>query len=124
MNDGEGDTLTPMEKYKIKMAWYAIVIGFLLPLVEFITAWLCYKLYKDHESSHDLERANYSQSYSRYDDNYGSAQNRPTPIQPREPGTVQSQHGQSQAARAAEARARENQYFQGQGRRLGDGNDR
>merc|ERR1719159_1845565 len=78
-NEGEVE-LTPMEKYKIKMAWYAVVIGFLLPLVEFIIAWLCYALYKDHQTTHDLEYGR-DPGYDPYaGNNYGTVERRPQPI--------------------------------------------
>jgi len=39
---------TPIEKYMIQVALAAVIIGFCVPFVEFIAAWLSYKLYKDH----------------------------------------------------------------------------
>lgn len=39
---------TPMEKWMMKTAFYAVVIGLMVPLVEALVAWLCWALYKDH----------------------------------------------------------------------------
>jgi len=131
-NEGEVE-LTPMEKYKIKMAWYAVVLGFLLPLVELIVAWLCYRLYKDHQNSHDLE-------YGYNDNNYGSVQSQPSRSQGggaparTTPAGPQSEESRRRAAAAADRRAGiqgsggqgsrgrdgDFQAFQGQGRRLDD----
>lgn len=44
---------TPMETWSVKVALYAVIIGFLVPLVELLIAWVCYALYKDHPASQD-----------------------------------------------------------------------
>jgi len=111
---GEGEpTLTPMQKYKIKMALYAIWIGFLLPAVELIVAWLCYRLYKDHQSAHDEEHGSgLNSGYSSGGNNYGAVHS-------------QQQQGPSRAGQAAAARSQGNFHaFQGQGQRLGAGSER
>lgn len=101
-NSGEVQ-LTPMEKYRIKMAFYAIIIGFVLPLVEFIIAWLCYKLHKDHQASHDQEHGR-SDPLGFGNSSTGNSY-----------GSIQSQPG------AGRATAPGNNFhaFQGQGQRLG-----
>lgn len=60
---------TPMEAYLLKVALATVIIGLLVPFVEILCAWACYKLFKDHprESFND-------DSYSDpYGGGYGSA---------------------------------------------------
>merc|ERR1719393_47997 len=90
---------TPMEKWLMETALYAIVIGLLVPLVEALAAWLCYALYKDHP------REDESGSWG----GYGAAS-----------------HGQSGGVggvrpAAGQTRAAGFQPFQGGGARLGSG---
>lgn len=109
-NEGEHG-MTPMEKWKVKMALYAIIIGFLLPVVEFLVAWLCYRLYKDHQSSHDEEYGRLNHS------NYGSS------AAGNNYGSLNSQYQQGPSRAGAPAAARDQRSFhafQGQGVRLGD----
>lgn len=42
---------TPMETYMIKVALPAVIIGLVVPFVELIIAYACYKLYQDHPRS-------------------------------------------------------------------------
>merc|ERR1719281_1205579 len=41
---------TPLEEYMKKVAFYAICIGLIVPVVELVAAWLCYKLYADADA--------------------------------------------------------------------------
>lgn len=43
--------LTPMEEYMKQVALASVIIGLCVPLLEFIIAWVCYKLYKEHPRS-------------------------------------------------------------------------
>lgn len=47
---------TPMEEYMLKVELAAVIIGLVVPFVEIIIAWVCYKLFKD------CSRAAYSES--------------------------------------------------------------
>merc|ERR1719161_2611709 len=41
---------TPLEEYMKKVAFYAVCIGLVVPVVELVAAWLCYKLYADADA--------------------------------------------------------------------------
>lgn len=63
--------LTPMEEYMVAVALPTVIIGLLVPFVELLIAYVCYKLYKDHPRSAVADP--YGSSYGGYGGDYGSA---------------------------------------------------
>lgn len=54
---------TPLEKYMMEVALYAVIIGLLVPVVEIIAAWLCYRLYKEHPRTDSDYESSYGGVY-------------------------------------------------------------
>jgi len=59
---------TPMEEYMVKVALATVIIGLLVPFVEILCAWVCYKLFQDHPREYNNDA--YSDPYG---GGYGSA---------------------------------------------------
>eukprot|EP00746_Dinoflagellata_sp_MGD_P001998 gnl/MRDRNA2_/MRDRNA2_103832_c0_seq1.p1 gnl/MRDRNA2_/MRDRNA2_103832_c0~~gnl/MRDRNA2_/MRDRNA2_103832_c0_seq1.p1 ORF type:complete len:240 (+),score=42.10 gnl/MRDRNA2_/MRDRNA2_103832_c0_seq1:136-855(+) len=59
--------LTPMEEYMIKVALATVIIGLIVPFVEMVCAYVCYKLFKDHPRDYSDD---YEDPYS-YGGGYG-----------------------------------------------------
>lgn len=110
--------LTPMEKYMVKVALATVIIGLLVPFVEMVCAWVCYKLFKDHPRE-------LRDGFDSYDDpyggGYGSAGYRGGGGGGYRGGGGGGGSANSQNRRPGEGGGGSFQPFQGSGQRLGGG---
>merc|ERR1719375_356360 len=55
------------------VALYAVIIGLIVPLVEVLVAWVCWKLFKDHPREEAPQNDPYGDPYGYGDGTYGVA---------------------------------------------------